>query len=381
MKMVRFWSFFFTLLFLSGCSWWDSEEQIEPAELVAIDEERKVKKLWSTKIGEGLGQAYHELRPAILGSRIYVSDIEGNLLALDRESGSAIWNQKVNARIGSAVGIGDGKVLVTTLDGRIHAFKALDGEPLWTANLSSESVSPPQSNQYLVLVQTIDGRLTALSPATGERLWSYNAQIPALSLRGTSTPLLTEQLSFAGFSNGKIVALNNKNGDLIWEQRIAVPQGKTELERIVDVDGELLLSGDRLYVSSYQGRLVSISAENGRLIWNKSLSSFRGVAENLSQLFVSDAEGNVRAFEKSNGLEFWKQDALFYRQSTAPIVIKNAVAVADFQGYVHFMEPQDGHFIARVQIDSSGVRGPLISIDDVLYVYGNSGRLTALTIE
>ena len=341
----------------------------------------KSKKLWSTKIGEGLGATYNELKPAMLGSRIYVSDIAGNLQALDRESGSTIWTQKVNSRIGSAVGVGDGKVLVTTLDGRIHAFKALDGEPLWTARLSSESVAPPQSNQHLVLVQTIDGRLTALSPVSGERLWSYNAQIPALSLRGTSTPLLTERVSFAGFSNGKVVALNNKNGDLIWEQRVAVPQGKTELERIVDVDGELLLSGDKLYVSSYQGRLVSISAGNGRLIWNKSVSSFRGVAENLSQLFVSDAEGNVRAFEKSNGLEFWKQDALFYRQSTAPVVIKSAVAVADFQGYVHFLSPQDGHFMTRLQVDSSGVRGPMISVDDVLYVYGNSGRLTALTIE
>ncbi len=369
------------LSWLAGCSWWDTEEQIKPAGLTSFADERTVTTLWSSKLGAGLGQRYNALRPAVLGNRIYASDVEGNLFALERETGKTIWRLELGVDVSGALGIGDGKLLVATNDGRLLAFKALDGAPLWTAKLSSESVSAPQANTQVVLVQTIDGRLTAFSPKTGEQLWVYNAQIPALTLRGTSTPLLTRQAVFAGFSNGKIVALDIRNGNLAWEARVAVAEGKTELERMVDVDGELLLSGNLLYVSSYQGRLAAISANDGRILWSRPLSSYRGIAETLSQLYASDAEGNVIAFEKSNGLEYWKQDGLFYRQSTAPAVISNTVVVADFEGYVHFIDPQDGRFVARKRVDSSGVRGPLLVRDEVLYVYGNSGRLTAIMLQ
>ncbi len=381
MNFIRYAGLSLALAVVSGCGLWDEEEQVQPAALVDISEEVQVNKLWSASVGTGLGTAFNELRPAILGNRIYASDIEGNLVALERDTGNQIWKVSLEVEVGSAVGAGDGKVLLTTLDGRLLALKALDGEPLWTASLSSESVVPAQANEKAVLVQTIDGRLTALSPKTGEQLWVYNARIPSLSLRGTSTPVLTDRLVYAGFSNGKVVALDIRNGEAVWEARVAVPEGKTELERIVDVDGELLLSGNRLYVSSYQGRLVAISVSNGRILWNKPLSSYRGVAGNLLQLFASDADGNVRSFEKANGQEYWKQDGLFYRQSTAPAVISNRVAVADFQGYVHFIDARDGRFVAREQVDSSGIRGPMLSHDDVLYVYGNSGRLTAITLE
>ncbi|MEH6627113.1 MAG: outer membrane protein assembly factor BamB [Motiliproteus sp.] len=381
MNILRITTLLLTASLMSGCSWWFGDEEILPADLTSFKEEVKVKNLWSSKVGSGLGDNYHEFRPAILSDRIYVCDSEGTIEALDLNTGKVIWSVDTEVVLSSGVGVGDGKVLVTSNDGRLLAFKALDGEPLWTTLLSSESVVPPQVNGKVVLVQTIDGRLTGFEPSSGEQLWFYSAQIPALSLRGTSTPILTDEAAFAGFSNGKVVALNSVSGEVAWEARAAIPEGKTELERMVDVDGELLLSGNQLYVSSYQGRLVAIAANNGRIYWNKPLSSFQGVAENISQLFASDAEGNVRAFEKSNGLEYWKQEGLFYRQSTAPIVLKNTVAVADYQGYVHFMSPQDGRFVAREQVDSSGVRGPLLVQDDVLYVYGNSGRLTALTLD
>ncbi|MCW8885866.1 MAG: outer membrane protein assembly factor BamB, partial [Motiliproteus sp.] len=291
MSILRKLSLLLCALAMAGCSWWGGDEEIEPAELTSITPEIEIKSLWSAKIGDGLGDKFHEFRPAILSDRIYVCDVEGTIEALDRNSGKVIWSIDIEVPLSSGVGVGDGKVLVTTQDGRLLAFKALDGEPLWTAVLSSESVAPPQVNAKIVLVQTINGRLTGYSPKNGEQLWIYNAQIPSLSLRGTSTPILINDIAFAGFSNGKVVALNSVSGEVAWEARVALAEGKTELERMIDVDGELLLSGGQLYVSSYQGRLVAIEASNGRVRWNKPLSSFQGVTGNLSQLFASDDEG------------------------------------------------------------------------------------------
>lgn len=381
MIFKRFWLLSLIALLMQGCGWWSSDEEIEPAALQTIKAERQVKTLWSSKVAGSLGEKYHSLRPALLGDRIYIVDPSGKLTAMQQESGKLIWQQALETEIIGGVGAGDGKLMVTTTDGRLLVLSALDGELQWETELSSEAVVPAQANPNLVLVQTIDGRLSAFAASSGELKWAYKADLPALTLRGTSTPVLLPNAVFAGFANGKVTAMDPNSGNVAWEARIALPKGKTELERIVDVDGQLLLSSGRIYATSYQGRLVAIQPSDGKLLWHKDLSSYRSVIDSPTQLFAVDDQGSVVSFEKSSGLEYWRQSDLFHRELTNPVMIAGLLAVADYQGYVHFISPVDGHFVARVQVDSTGVEGPLLVVDDRLYVYGNSGKLAALRVE
>lgn len=365
---------------LGGCSWWQSSEDIEPTPLVSFSQEAKVKKLWSTQIGSGLSEKFHRLRPGLSEEMIFAADIEGHLLGVDRSTGKVRWKLDLETPISGGVGVGNGRVAVATYAGDVLVFAADTGAELWRAGLNSEALSPPQFNQDTILIQTIDGRLTALELEGGKQRWSYDVQIPALTLRGTSTPLVTQSTTYAGFANGNMMAFDNRNGDVLFSVAVTTPQGKTELERMVDVDGSMQIGGNLLFVGSYQGHLAAVSATDGRLLWKKPLSSYQGIDLDKNILFAADADDDLYAFNARNGAELWQQVQLGSRRITAPVSIGDTVAVADAEGYLHFMSKQDGHFVARERIDSSGINGPLIELDSVIYVLGNSGRLIALTL-
>lgn len=379
-SMVRALMLSALLFSAAGCGWFSADEEIQPTPLADIASEHKVRTLWSHSTAS-LGSKFHSLQPALLANRVYLTDENGGLYAIDDDTGKSIWKVSLNTSILGGVGVGDGKVMVTTADGRLLVHSALDGSYLWEVALNAESLSPAQANSDLVLVQTIDGILRGFSPSTGEQAWSYKADLPLLTLRGTSTPVLFTNAVFAGFANGKIVAIDPRSGNVAWEQRVALPQGKTELERVIDVDGELVFDAGKIYATSYQGRLVTLQASNGRVLWSKDFSSYRSVADVGLALVAVDAQGYVVSFDKNTGLELWRQEGLFYRQPTNPVLVAGQIAIADYQGYVHFLSPEDGRFVARAQVDSSGVRGPIKAESDKLYVYGNSGRFSVLTLE
>ncbi|MEH6470773.1 MAG: outer membrane protein assembly factor BamB [Halopseudomonas sp.] len=366
---------------LTGCSLWDSDEEIEPASLEDISAEYQVTKLWSTKIGDGLGSKYHQLTPQILASRIFAVDHEGAVYAVDRETGAKVWQQELDLPVSGGVGVGDGRVVVTSYDGQIIALSALDGVEVWRERLTSEAIAAAQLSSGLAVVQTIDGRLSAFDTQIGQLRWSYSAQEPVLTLRGTSTPLIVGEQVFAGFSSGKVVALALGSGDVVWETRVASSQGRTELERMVDIDGSLIHSNGLVYASSYQGRVAAIAMQDGRRVWSESLSSYRSLAQNAQSLYAVNDEGAVVAFDKRSGTELWKQDALYFRQLSSPVVVDGVVAVGDYQGYLHFIDPADGHFVGRYQPSSSSIVSPPLSQDGVLYTFSDDGRLSALTLQ
>ncbi|WP_207063755.1 outer membrane protein assembly factor BamB [Motiliproteus sp. SC1-56] len=368
-------------LLLSGCGSWGGDGEIEPSPLVDFEPQAEFQTLWSVRIDQGLGEKYHQYQPALLGNRIYVANYEGTLTAFNQDNGERLWERELGLPVSGGVGVGDGKIALTTYDGEVRVFRALDGAELWQARLSSEALVPVQINQDIALVQTIDGRLTAFDAQSGGRRWQYSAQIPSLTLRGTSTPLLTDDTSYAGFANGKVIALNNATGEPLWESRVAIPQGKTELERIVDVDGPLMLDKGVLYVTSYQGRLAALSVRDGRQLWAAEASSYQGVGLGDEQLFLSTAQDHVQAYGRRGYGPLWEQEGLYFRQLSSPSILDGAVVVADFEGYVHALAAEDGDFLARTRVDADGVRGPLLVANDRLYVLGNGGRLSALTLK
>ncbi|MBG8560694.1 MULTISPECIES: outer membrane protein assembly factor BamB [Pseudomonas] len=362
-----------------GCSS-NSKKELPPAELTKFTEEVVLKKQWSRSIGDGQGESFNMLVPAIENDRIYAADVTGVVMALDRMNGDVIWKKDLDLPVSGAVGVGYGLVMLGTLKGEVIAMDASTGEEKWRARVTSEVLAPPATNGDVVVVQTQDDRVIGLDASTGDRRWIYESTPAVLTLRGTGAPIVTNRLAVAGLSTGKVVALDTQNGVPVWEQRVAVPQGRSELDRVVDIDGGLLLSGGVLYVASYQGRVAGLELESGRVLWQRDASSYAGVAQGFGNVYVSLASGTVEGIDERSSSALWSNDSLARRQLSAPEVFSSYVAVGDLEGYLHLLSQVDGRFVGRERIDSDGLRARPLVVGDMIYVFGNSGKLEALTI-
>lgn len=363
-----------------GCSS-NSKKELPPAELTKFTEEVILQKKWSHSVGDGQGKTYNMLVPAIDGERIYAADVNGEIVALDRETGATLWKKDLDLPVSGAVGVAYGLLTIGTLKGEVVALDSSTGDEKWRAKVTSEVLAPPANNGDVVVVQTQDDRVIGLDAYTGSQRWIYESTPAVLTLRGTSAPLVTNRLAVAGLSTGKVVALDISNGVPVWEQRVAIPQGRSELERVVDIDGGLLLSGGTLYVASYQGRVAGLDLESGRVLWQRDASSYDGVAQGFGSVYVSLASGTVEGIDERSSTALWSNESLARRQLSAPEVFSSYVAVGDFEGYLHLLSQVDGRFVGRERIDSDGLRARPLVVGDMIYVYGNSGKLEALTIK
>jgi outer membrane protein assembly factor BamB len=362
-----------------GCSS-NSKKELPPAELQDFTTEVELQSEWNRSVGSGQGDTYSLLAPAVDGDHIYAAGADGVVMAMDRFSGDVLWKQDIERPISGAVGVGAGLVVVGTLKGEVIALDQSTGEQKWIALVPSEVLSAPAVNSDVVVVQTQDDRVIAFDAASGNQRWLYENQPAVLTLRGTSAPVLTSRLAIAGFSTGKVVAIDLARGIPVWEQRVAVPQGRSELDRIVDIDGNLIATDDTLYVVSYQGRVAGLDINSGRVLWQREASSYAGLAQGLGSVYVSQVSGTLEAVDERSASALWSNDSLARRQLSAPEVFSSYLAFGDFEGYLHLVSQVDGHFVGRKHIDSDGVRARPLVVGDWMYVFGNSGELVALTI-
>ncbi len=394
---------------LAGCSWFgwlpwvgdgDNEKaKLEPSELVKFDPEIQVERLWRSGIGEGLGRKYLRLHPALIADLVIGADGYGVVQANDRFSGKRVWRTEIGAVEGGwfsafdfmdrrdpsfvagGVGSGAGLVLLGTTNGEVVALDASDGSERWRTELGSEVVAPPVARRDSVFVRTIDGRLLALDVANGDKVWSFDNQVPILTLRGTSPPVVDDDIVYAGFANGKVSAVRSGNGEPIWEHRVMLPEGRSELERMVDADTRPLVSGGAVFVGAYQGRVKSLSRRDGRPRWEQEISTFLNLAEGYGQVYAIDAEDVITAIDQQSGEVVWTQEDFKRRKLTAPTAFSNYVVFGDEEGYLHVIAQRDGRHLGRRKIDGKGLRSAPLVADGTLYVLGNSGRLQAVELE
>lgn len=382
MRDVTHWKYAAVLtlaVLAAGCSS-NSKKELPPAELVKFDAEVKLDEQWSRSISDGQGDLYDLLTPAVDGDSIFAAGADGDVMALDRDTGKVLWEKDLEAPVSGGVGVGSGMVLLGTLKGEVIALNAASGEEKWRARVTSEVLSAPATNGDIVVVQTQDDRLIGLEASTGTQRWIYENSPAVLTLRGTGAPVVTNHLAIAGLSTGKVIAVDTQRGLPVWEQRVAVPQGRSELDRVVDIDGGLLLSGTTLYVVTYQGRLAGLDLESGRVLWQRDASSYVGVAEGFGSVYVSQASGTVEGIDERSTSALWSNDSLARRELSAPAVFSSYVAVGDIEGYLHLLSQVDGRFVARERIDSDGLRVRPLVVGDTLYAFGNSGKLVAMKI-
>ncbi len=354
----------------------DDEEAGEPRELRDYEEAVRIKKRWRTSVGKSLDDYEDRLQPVLYEGQVYAADTRGRVSALSLEDGDRIWRTDLEVRLTGGVGAGAGLVLVGSLNGELIALSGETGEEQWRMPLTSEILAPPVAQDGVVVAQTQDGKLHGLAVADGTLLWRFVTDVPVLTLRGTATPVVLDGRIYAGFGNGKVISLALEDGTVLWEARLSAGEGKTELERIVDVNTPVPV-GDVVYVTSYQGRAGALSRGAGRELWTNVFSSHRAPAYQIGRMYVVETGDSVSSLRASNGDTVWTNEDLLRRKLTAPLAIKDFVAVADGEGYLHLLAFEDGRTVGRVKVDGDGVSINMITDDELLLVQDNSGDLTA----
>jgi len=369
-----------SILVLQGCSWirsWGDEEPGEPAPLVEFEPSLKVKKIWSTSVGDGMGKQGLSMGPVFSSGALFAADYEGLLVSIDAENGRKNWELKTKQPFSGGPGLDSDQVYMGTIDGRVIAYDRNGGTELWNAQVSSEVLSPPASADGIVVVRCIDGRVFGLDAVNGRRIWIYDHSVPLLTLRGNPDLLVRAGVVFVGYDDGSVVSLRLDDGSLVWNQTIVSPEGRTELARLADVGQRMVIVASDLIVSSYKARLVSLAADSGRLLWFKDISSSTGVQVDRTNLAVSESNGDLWMLDRRNGSTIWKLDRMRNRGLTRPAFYGNYVVVGDQQGYLHWLDTDIGSFVARNRAGRKGFATAPFSVGTTLYVLTMKGDLIA----
>lgn len=369
----------FVTLIVSGCSWFggDDDVELEPVELVDIETTVDVRKVWSAKLGDDAEFLRVMLRPAGDGNRVYAASRDGNVVAFDAESGNQAWKAELDMELSAGPGVGDGMVAVGAADGLIIVLNASDGVERWRVDLGGEALAPPVIEDDTVIVATIDNRLRSLRGFDGHENWILEKATPALTMRGSATPAVSGSSVIAGFDNGRLVAASMDSGDVLWESFLAPPSGRSDLERLSDIDGHISVVGQDIYAAGYQGRLAAVAAESGQVLWAREISSYVGVSVDWTNVYTTNEKGEVIALARRSGQESWRQDSLLRREPTLPVSFNTTVVVGDLEGYLHFFSVLDGTPVARLRQGNAAISGTPVVIADRLYVQSDSGSLSA----
>lgn len=374
------------LAMLAGCStvkgWFGSkdkegEKPTDPAELVDFTASATVAKLWSANAGKGEGRIGLQQVPAVDGGRVYAAAVEGGVRAFDLQSGKPVWHYKSDLRLSGGPGAADGLVVVGTLNGQVIALDASTGAEKWTAKVPNEVIAAPTIGQGLVFVRSNDGRVSAFNAEDGERRWFWNHDLPNLTVRGNAPAVLGPGVLFVGNDDGTVSALATPDGRPLWTQAVGIPEGRTELDRMADVDGAPVLEGTTLFATSYKQETVAIEGPSGRPLWTRDKGGAGGLGVTSSVVVVSDPAGTVWALDKYSGSATWSNTTLARRSLTAPTIHGDFAVVGDYDGYLHWLKLDNGEQAARERVGGKVLRGKPVVADGILIVQDVDGGLTA----
>lgn len=367
-------------LLLGGCGvFGKKDEPIEaPAELTEIEPVLTVRKAWEARVGKGSELLNLALRPAVEGGRVYAASRNGRVTALDLETGRRQWVADTGLNLSAGPAVGQGLVIAGSSSGQLVALDVADGSLRWQVQLSGEVLAKPALSPAVVAVRTVDGRLLGLSTDTGRELWMVEHQPPRLSLRGTASPVIAGNVVITGFDNGRIGAYSLRDGEARWENIIAIGRGRTEIERLADVDATPQVLGQDVYAVSYRGRLANLAVETGQIMWTTEMSSYNGLSLDWTTVYVSEANGVVVAVNRSSGGELWRQEALRMRRLTAPTPIDQSVVVGDFEGWLHWLDVYTGTIQARYRVGRAAIVTAPVSGGELLIVQDENDRVYAL---
>ena len=361
---------------LAGCSMFSShDDRYDPVPLTQYAPGMAVHPVWQVSVGSGSGLGF---APAVSGSSVYAATPDGSVVKVDVPTGRVVWRASAGAKLTAGVGTDGSIAVVGTESGQVIALDDT-GKVKWKAQATSDVRIPPAVGAGIVAVRSGDYRIQAFDINTGERMWSVQRPGPALSLRSTSQMIVTDRWVIAGMPGGRLMIIDAKNGLVQWEGSVATPKGTTDLERLTDVVGRPLVSGPLLCAVAYQGRITCFDVTEGsRVVWSKEFDGSNGMAMDTSAIYAPSIHAQVSAFALQTGAPLWTQSALKNRSLSAPAVIGKAVALGDFEGYVHFLSTTDGHLLARLSLGSDPIVSPLESTPQGVLVQTGEGKLVLI---
>jgi len=373
---------------LAGCStikgWFSSKDKdrsAEPSELTEFVPTANVSKLWSAKAGKGEELLGARQAPAIADGRVYAAAVEGGVRAFDLQSGARVWTYDSDLPLSGGPGAGDGLVAVGSLEGDVIALDATTGAEKWRAKVVNEVIAAPAVGQGMVIVHSNDGRVTAFDAATGDRRWFWNREMPLLTVRGNDAPSLGPGYVFVGNDDGTVTALSLADGRELWTQVVGQPDGRTELERMADVDGTPVLDGAILYATSFKRQTLAIEAPNGRPLWARDSGGQGRVGVATDRVVVTDPDGIVWALDKASGSALWSQPAMARRSLTAPAIQGDYAVVGDYDGYLHWLKLDTGELAARTRASRDALRATPVVVDGILVVQDTDGGISAYQVQ
>jgi outer membrane protein assembly factor BamB len=394
---MQFITLFILCLCLAGCAGYDALTQSvsgiadyflggednsdPPSELVEYTPEVEIDEIWEESTGVGTDGQTLKLVPAVGYGKIFTADRDGLVQCRDITSGRLIWEAETEIHFSGGPSISEHSVVLGSSDAEVVALNPENGDIVWKSAVPSEVLSIPVIGQDIVVVRTTDGSVIALNEKNGGNLWQYEYNVPPLSIRGTSSPIIVEDNVIDGYDNGKLMALRLADGKFVWEAGIALPKGRSEVERLVDLDADPIEVGGVIFISGYRGGIGAISALDGDILWrNEEISSYSGLSFDHRNLYLADSESSVLQLDQRTGRSLWTQKDLHQRKLTAPVYYSNYVVVGDYQGYVHWLSSDDGRQLGRTQVADSAIEARPIVVDNTVYIYAKDGTLAALKI-
>jgi outer membrane protein assembly factor BamB len=356
----------------------DKKKLDKPVELTKFTSTAKVERVWSASTGEGAPKLRLGLSVATDGKAIFAASYAGDVEAFSITNGKKLWQTDTKLKLTGGPGAGEGLVVAGANKGDIVALDAATGAQKWRIRINSEVLAAPVIGGGMVVMRLGDGRIVAFNAADGKEVWSAEQAVPKLSLRGTSRPIIAGDVVLCGFDSGRVMALALKDGETLWDVTIAPPSGKSDIERLNDMDSMVRVVDNDVYAVTYQGKAARVDRETGQLVWTRDVSSYSGVATDEDGVFVSGADGALVKIGRRTGIELWKQEVLARRRLSPPAVLGSLVAVADLDGYVHFLDSEKGELAGRIHALSARVNAVPLVVDDLLIMMDVEGKIVAL---
>jgi outer membrane protein assembly factor BamB len=380
MRHLRRWSWLAAAILIVGCS---KDKTIEPpAKLLPFQPTLRVERVWEASVGSKNEEALRiYLGLSVDNNRVYAAGYKDGVVgAFDVKSGKVLWRVRLKAPLSGGTAAAGDLVVVGAANGQVFALDADSGKTRWGVRVNGEVLAPAAMSGRLIALRTADGKLHALSPTDGHELWSQEQQVPRLSLRGTASPMIVGDVVLCGFDNGKVVAVNGGDGSVAWEATVTPPHGRTELERLADIDSSVQVQGQNVYAVGFQGRVAMLALETGQIWWSHELSSYRGMGLDDELLYVATAEGEVVALRARTGAEVWRQSALLHRGLSAPASVGDAILVGDAHGYVHWLDKASGGLAARVSAGSGRISTTPVVVGNMVLVVTDRGHISAYRV-
>lgn len=379
-----------SLTLLSGCSLFSGEEDVvKKSPLPTVENQFEPEKAWSTSVGNGIGDFYSNLHPAWQDSNVYAADRRGTVKALNADDGKEIWSVDLSektgflsrnrsAQLSGGVTVSGAHVYIGSERAQVYALNTSDGSIAWQSKAAGEVLSRPVVSDGLVLVHTSNGQLQAMNEADGAVAWTVNLDMPALSLRGESAPAVAFGAAIVGGDNGRVSAVLMKQGQLIWQQRISQATGATEIDRLSDVDTTPVIVNGVVYALAYNGNMTALDLRSGQIMWKRELGSVNDFIVDANRIFLVDQSDRVIALNAEGGVTLWTQSDLLHRNLTTPALYNGYLVVGDSEGYMHWINTDDGRFVAQQKVDGSGFQTEPVVASDKLLIQAKDGTLYSI---